>query len=390
MGPAAAGVLCIDDDPDILRWQRRCLEARWPVRTAPDGARALDLAAVEPPLVVVCDQDMPGMDGLTLLARLRESHPEAIRLLLTGGGDLEVAVEAINENLVFRFLTKPCGVDRLVRMVADGVEQHRLRAAERVLLEETLRGCVKALVDILAAVSPPAFGRACRARQSVEAMARLCGRGLDWRTEMAALLSQLGGVILPPHILEKLEDPHRLSKFEKELVNRIPGVSARLIAGIPRLEEVRAILSALEVRADGGGKTPEMESLDLPWEARALRVALAADELQSRGVPAELVGSWLRRRAGSFDPVLIEAWHACRVTEPGALPTREVAWDELREGMRLAADVTTQNGLVIVARGQELTESILLRLQNFAIRDGLPERISIERPEAAALNSAAS
>lgn len=389
MGLAAAGVLCIDDDPDILRWQRRCLESRWPVRTAPDGARALDSAAAEPPLVVVCDQDMPGMDGLTLLARLRESHPEAIRLLLTGGGDLEVAVEAINENLVFRFLTKPCGVDRLVRMVADGVEQHRLRAAERVLLEETLRGCVKALVDILAAVSPPAFGRACRARQSVEAMARLSGRGLDWRTEVAALLSQLGGVILPPHILEKLEDPHRLSKFEKELVNRIPGVSARLIAGIPRLDEVRAILAALEVREDGGGKTPERDGLELPWEARALRVALAADELQSRGVPAELVGAWLRRRSGSFDPALIEAWHTCRVTEPGALPTREVALDELREGMRLAADVTTRNGLVIVARGQELTESILLRLQNFAIRDGLPERISIERPEAAPFNSAA-
>jgi ABC-type uncharacterized transport system permease subunit len=70
---------------------------------------------------------------------------------------------AVNEGNIFRFLNKPCPVGALIRAQEASVKQYRLITAERVLLEQTLRGSLKTLTDILAFVNLVAFGRAIRA-----------------------------------------------------------------------------------------------------------------------------------------------------------------------------------------------------------------------------------
>ena len=63
----------------------------------------------------------------------------------------------------------------LVKSLMACVEQHRLITSERVLLEQTLRGSVKALTEVLALANPAAFGRATRVRRSVLEMMDRCG-----------------------------------------------------------------------------------------------------------------------------------------------------------------------------------------------------------------------
>jgi FixJ family two-component response regulator len=75
--------------------------------------------------VIISDEQMPDLNGVRLLAMLRETHPETLRVLLTGSGSVEVAAEAINEAGVFKFLTKPCRKDQL-----DAVVQAAQRAQE--------------------------------------------------------------------------------------------------------------------------------------------------------------------------------------------------------------------------------------------------------------------
>src|SRR6266851_2891936 len=143
-------ILCVDDEPNVLSAFERQLRKEFAVTTARDGAEALDLAARQGPFaVILSDMRMPGMTGVELLTRMRQAAPDTVRIMLTGNADQQTAVEAINEGHIFRFLTKPCAPELLARAVAAGVEQHRLIHAEKEVLEQTLRGTITVLTEVL-------------------------------------------------------------------------------------------------------------------------------------------------------------------------------------------------------------------------------------------------
>ena len=124
MTERATTILCVDDEPEVLEGLRRTLR-RQPYRllTATSAAEALQTIAAEPVDVIVSDIDMPGTNGLELVARIRREHPEIVRLLLTGDASLEAALTAINQGEVHRFLTKPWDKDQLRRTLHEAVER---------------------------------------------------------------------------------------------------------------------------------------------------------------------------------------------------------------------------------------------------------------------------
>ena len=211
------------------------------------------LSKGDPFAVIVSDLRMPGMDGVTLLGQAREIAPDTVRILFTGTGDLDHAVAAINKGSIFRFLTKPCATALMALNLNAAVEQYRLITAERVLLEHTLHGSIKALLDVLAAASPIAFGRASLICDSVGRLAGTLGVQGRWRVEVAALLSQIGSVILPAATLERVYQGHPLSDPERAMVERMPGVVTQILGNIPRLEPVLEILRCQEKCFDGSG-----------------------------------------------------------------------------------------------------------------------------------------
>src|SRR6202034_2679408 len=188
---------------------------------------------------------MPGMDGATLLKHVKQLYPETTRILLTGEPGRDAAISAVNEGQIFRFLTKPCPPDQLRSAIEAGVAHHRLLIAEKVLLQETLIGCIKALVDILAITNPVAFGRSTRLRRlSAELAAALEIKGF-WQLEAAAMLSQIGFISLPIELVDKLYYGQRLTPEEKTVAEGVPQVAQNLLGRIPRMEPVLEILSAI-------------------------------------------------------------------------------------------------------------------------------------------------
>ena len=102
-------ILCVDDDPNILEAYRRQLRKEFRVETAigpEEGCRKIESSG--PYAVVVSDLQMPNMNGIQFLTKVREQSPDTVRMLLTGNADLNAAVEAVNQGQIFRFLTKPC------------------------------------------------------------------------------------------------------------------------------------------------------------------------------------------------------------------------------------------------------------------------------------------
>jgi signal transduction histidine kinase len=129
-------VLFVDDEPDVLESLADVLYQDYEVLTAVGGAAALELLSEVRVPVVVSDMRMPGMDGASFLAKVRERAPGTVRMLLTGHADLDATVRAVNDGGIFRFLTKPCPPAAVRKAVADALEQHRVLTADRELLAE--------------------------------------------------------------------------------------------------------------------------------------------------------------------------------------------------------------------------------------------------------------
>ena len=101
-------VLLVDDEPAVLRALGRMMSVDGHnVLKAEDSTVALELLGREKVDVVVADIDMPGMNGIELVAQIRRLYPAVVRILLTGRATLDSTIDAINEGEVFRYVTKP-------------------------------------------------------------------------------------------------------------------------------------------------------------------------------------------------------------------------------------------------------------------------------------------
>lgn len=384
MSEERSRVLFVDDDPRLLSAVSRILySSPYEVRTAPDGWTALEMVEKEGPFaVLVSDLRMPGMDGVELLQQVSELAPDTVRMLLTGQADLDSAIGAINDGRIFRFITKPCPAMALQANVRGAVEQYRLVTAERVLLEQTLHGSIKALTEILAAVSPAAFGRATRLRQTVGAMMDVVGVRDRWHIEVAAMLSQIASVTLPPDTMSRLYHGDPLTPEEEAMLERAPAVAEQVVGSIPRMEPVLAVLRYQYKNYDGSGPPRDgVAAENIPWGARALRLATDLDALDASGDPGAGVIDVLRGRIGFYDPDMIEALSAIRKAGR-ELEIRELELKNIKPGMIFAQDVRSRRSALILARGQEATPSVLERLHNFSLTVGVREPIRVILREA--------
>ena len=115
-------LLLVDDEPSVLEALRRTLRREgYRLLMAQSGAAALALLEEQPVDILISDIDMPEMNGLELLAQVRERWPEVVRLVLTGGVSLDSAIVAINEGEVHRYLTKPWSHELLLETVRSTV-----------------------------------------------------------------------------------------------------------------------------------------------------------------------------------------------------------------------------------------------------------------------------
>ncbi|HEY8145459.1 MAG TPA: response regulator [Kofleriaceae bacterium] len=119
-------ILAIDDDPEILQSLRRALSGiGCPVLTTEDADQVFAILEDQPIDLLISDIDMPAMNGLELVRRVRTIHPDVVRILLTGHATFDAARRAINEGEVHRFLSKPFDPAELRSVVADGLARRQ-------------------------------------------------------------------------------------------------------------------------------------------------------------------------------------------------------------------------------------------------------------------------
>lgn len=132
-------VLYVDDEQTNLFSFKASFRRDFKVFTAISGQEGLDLVEKENIHVIVSDQRMPGMTGIEMLQKIKESHPEPIRILLTGYADINAVVDAINKGEVYRYVTKPWNTAELKAIITSANEIFELRKKNKELTEELIK-----------------------------------------------------------------------------------------------------------------------------------------------------------------------------------------------------------------------------------------------------------
>lgn len=372
-------VLCVDDETRVVEGLALHLRKDYQIHTALSGDEGLrKLKELGGAAVVVSDMRMPGMDGATFLKRVMRGWPDATRILLTGEPGRDAAVLAVNEGQIFRFLTKPCPPEQLRAAVDAGVIQFRLLNAERLLMQETLIGCIQALTDVLAITNPLAFGRASRIKRFAVQFANSLNCPGFWQLEAAAMLSQIGYVSLPIETVEKLYYGERLTPEEQVLAAGVPEVAYKLLGHIPRLEPVLQILMALRASDE---QLKKLGDGTIGIGARILLLTLDYDALVTQGHGTDVAVQTLRAKSTRYGEELVEKF--ARHVGAGASTDeiREIPLRLVQPGMTIMEDVRTHMGTLLVARGFEVSDTFLDRLRNFG-SGILAEKVKVLAPAA--------
>lgn len=137
-------ILCVDDESDNVDALERLFRKRYNVLKATSGEQALKLLQEHAPSLIISDQRMPNMTGVEFLAKSMKSHPEAIRILLTGYTDIESVIDSINSGQVYRYVTKPWDPVDFANTVDKAIERFELSAE----LKDKNKALQKALQEL--------------------------------------------------------------------------------------------------------------------------------------------------------------------------------------------------------------------------------------------------
>ncbi|OQA34819.1 MAG: Cyclic di-GMP phosphodiesterase Gmr [Betaproteobacteria bacterium ADurb.Bin341] len=113
-------LLIVDDEANILSALRRMLHQEgYRILTADSASSGLEVLAQNSVQVILSDQRMPEMNGTEFLRRVKELHPNTVRIVLSGYTDLESVTQSINEGALYKFLTKPWTDEQLREQIRD-------------------------------------------------------------------------------------------------------------------------------------------------------------------------------------------------------------------------------------------------------------------------------
>jgi putative two-component system response regulator len=381
-------VLVVDDNAQYRVMLTRFMRSMgFECYTAEDGVHALEVLAAHPDVeLIMSDLEMPRMNGLVLLGHLREQFPAAAVMMITGVGDLDVAVRCLGMGAM-DYVSKPFHIGELRARVGQVLERRRLVAEEARLLEENrahqqvleqtvaaqarrlesvFRASMESLADALEAKDAYTHGHSQRVSQYATILAEVLG--CDGETvhaiELGGRLHDVGKIGVREGVLNKAA---KLTDEEYLHIMTHPLVGARILG--PLLDQSPVALNVVRShheRFDGRGVPDRLTGAAIPIEARIVAAADAFDAMTSErpyrraGLAWEDAIEEMRRGRGTqFDPDVVDAFLEAittgRITRSPNHPAASETFESLVT--RMLAEVGERTGLEYVMLAVHRMES---------------------------------
>ena len=344
--PKDCTILVVDDTKANIDLLVELLGSSYEVSVALDGKMALDLVESDKPDLVLLDIMMPEMDGYQVLERMKRD--EALRnipvIMISAIDEMKSVVRCI-QNGADDYLVKPFDATLLKARIGACLERKHYHDLESEILEKTLSGSVRVLMEILSTVNPVAFSLTSNVRQCVRLMTKTLKLDKAWQFELAALLSQIGCVTIPPDAMEKYFKGRPLSESEKEM-----------FALVEKRDEVEI-------------------------GSQMLKVAVDYSVSAQKGTPPKEILEKFRKSPTAYDPLLVDCLGSLD-REKDKKKTGLISIEGLKNGMVIGENVLGKDKQLIASAGMEVTPAIRTRLMNF-FRSGLIENqipVILEQP----------
>jgi len=333
-------ILIVDDEENILKTLERLMEDEgYRIFFADSGFKGLEIIKHEDIHLVISDQKMPGMDGIKFLYEVKKTSPDTIRIMLTGFADVNIAIQAINEGEVYRFITKPWNNVELLSTVKQGIEYYDLKmelgrlnkriqsqnielkewnfkleqkvADQTKHIRDLFLDAIKSLVFALEAKDKYTEGHARRATEYAAYICKKMSLSKEYTEDiiLGSLLHDIGKIGITESILNKKK---KLTKAEYDHIQTHVLIGERILTPIIKNETVLKIVRHHHENIDGSGYPDGLKGTAIPLEARIVAVADTYDALLS-GRPYRKATDnvnaikELRKFSGTqFDPEIIE------------------------------------------------------------------------------------
>jgi CheY-like chemotaxis protein len=327
--------------------------------------------------VVVSDYRMPDMNGVEFLSQAAVLWPNCVRVLLTGEADTRAAGAAVNQGQIFRFLLKPCPSVILEKTLIAAIKHHQLLNNEKSLLEETLRGSMEVMVELLGFANPYAL----RQSQALYKIMRKLVSGLPvddkWEFELSALLSEIGNISIPLELLNKVVGRMPLSPSEQGLYLSRTRFAERLLEKIPRLELVAKIIGTQGQPVPPVSSWQALDKVDrFHLGANLLHLAVCWYELSSKAAPVSAF--LMEARSLGFPTALIQAAEQLQLPCPTG-DCSSVRIRDLEAGMVLVSDLIAKNGLLLLTKGQILSPMLVECMHKRSEYYGADEEVLVKK-----------
>jgi putative nucleotidyltransferase with HDIG domain len=332
---ASERILVVDDEPYVRTVIAAMLEKAYyqPV-LAGNGLEAIERLQNDPPYdLVLSDIMMSGLDGMSLLERLREMQPETPMVMVTAIHDVGVAISAIRKG-AYDYLLKPFEKEQLLATVRRALDHRRLAqqnsmyqsnleqlvAARTDMLRQAIADLersyditLEALGDALDLKDAETEGHSKRVTGYTVALARAMGlSAADIRTiARGAFLHDIGKMAIPDAILLK---PGRLDLEEQAIMRDHCARGYQILCKIPYLREAAEIVYSHQEHFDGSGYPRALRGEQIPLGARIFAVADTLDAITSdrpyrRANTFTAARNEIQRCAGTqFDPQVVDVY----------------------------------------------------------------------------------
>ena len=341
-------LLIVDDEPNVISSLKRQLRHEgFTIHSANCGKAGLELVEDHDIGVVLSDQMMPGMDGISFLNAVKEQKPDVVRMLLTGYGSLENAMAAVNHSQIFGYLTKPWSSDVLIGTIARAFEHYNLVAENKRLqkltenqnqqlrlinenledlvqertsqLEEAVNEGVIMLAMAAEAKDDDTGEHIHRIRSLTHAICTGIGISPEESEQISffSIMHDVGKIHIPDKILKK-KGP--LTDEEWALMKRHTIAGEKILGNKPFYAIAREIARSHHERWDGTGYPDGSEEKSIPLSARIVTVADVFDALTHERPYKK---AWTEEKAidemkilsgKAFDPEVLEVFLKARET----------------------------------------------------------------------------
>lgn len=414
-----ANILFVDDEKHVLEALRRsCRGQGWKITLVESGRDGLDLLDKEHYDLVVSDMRMPEMDGASFLQQVAESHPQTMRILLTGYADMNSTIRAVNEGKIYSYISKPWDNEELKDKISQALYTGHLESERKRLLKLThqqtrelktlnqdleatvekrtqqLRATLKALenahqdlksslhatVEVLAQLidlyeqSPSDHGQ--RAANYARQIALAMGENEENCEQIyfAALLHDIGTIGMPETIVKN--SYNKMSFGEKEIYQQHPILGEAALMSINSLEKAGLYIRCHHEYLNGKGYPGKLKGESIPLGARILTVVSDYDDLlegklQNDALSSEHAQSYLRSHVNKqYDKQVVNAFCDVLAQEDDMtnfIHETMINPIDLVEGMRLSKNLLSPTGVMLLAKGHVLTEHTVDKIQELEL-----------------------